>query len=74
MNADTETRTASAPRRRIGSFQRPAVDRRRRELLFASAEVVGQFGVWDWRPRDGQLLWSDNLYRIYGYEPQALTA
>lgn len=38
-------------------------------MLFASAEVVGQFGVWEWRPPDGQLLWSDNLYRIYGYEP-----
>lgn len=49
------------------------MDRRRRELLFASAEVVGQFGVWDWRPRDGQLLWSDNLYRIYGYEPGGVT-
>jgi DNA-binding CsgD family transcriptional regulator len=31
--------------------------------------VVGQFGVWEWRPQDSQLLWSDNLYRIYGYEP-----
>ena len=41
--------------------------------MFASAEVVGQFGVWEWRPKDGQLLWSDNLYRIYGYEPGEVT-
>jgi DNA-binding NarL/FixJ family response regulator/PAS domain-containing protein len=37
--------------------------------VFESAEVVGQIGSWELRPRTGELLWSDNMYRIYGYEP-----
>lgn len=44
---------------------------RARELL-ERAEQVGGLGSWDWRPADGDLLWSDNLFRLFGYEPGAV--
>jgi DNA-binding CsgD family transcriptional regulator len=44
---------------------------RRREALLASAEEVGQMGSWEFR--GDQLIWSDNLYRLYGYEPGSVT-
>ena len=44
---------------------------RRREALLASAEEVGKLGSWEFR--GDQLIWSDNLYRLYGYEPGSVT-
>jgi DNA-binding CsgD family transcriptional regulator/PAS domain-containing protein len=46
----------------------------RREALFNSAEVVAHMGSWELAAESGELLWSDNLYRIYGYEPGAVTS
>ncbi|MFL5846214.1 MAG: LuxR C-terminal-related transcriptional regulator [Solirubrobacteraceae bacterium] len=49
-----------------------AADERARELV-ERAEQVGGLGSWDWRPQDGDLVWSDNQYRLLGYEPGAVT-
>ena len=32
-------------------------------------QEVGQVGTWDWNPVTGGLIWSDEIYRIHGYEP-----
>jgi PAS domain S-box-containing protein len=40
--------------------------------VFESAEVVGRMGSWEWRPQSNELVWSDNMYRIYGYEPREI--
>jgi DNA-binding CsgD family transcriptional regulator len=41
--------------------------------LVEHAERVGGLGSWDWTPATGELRWSDNLFRIYGLEPGAIT-
>jgi DNA-binding CsgD family transcriptional regulator len=37
--------------------------------LLQAGERVAKLGSWEWRPQSGQLIWSDNLYRLYGIEP-----
>jgi len=41
--------------------------------LLESAERVAQIGSWEWTPDTGELLWSDNLFRLFGLEPGSVT-
>jgi PAS domain S-box-containing protein len=41
--------------------------------LLESAERVAQTGSWEWTPEAGELLWSDNLFRLFGMEPGSVT-
>jgi PAS domain S-box-containing protein len=41
--------------------------------LLESAERVAQIGSWEWTPGTGELLWSDNLFRLFGLEPGSVT-
>jgi DNA-binding CsgD family transcriptional regulator len=45
----------------------------RRLALFNRAERLGCLGSWEWVPQTGELLWSDNLFRLFGHEPGSLT-
>jgi PAS domain S-box-containing protein len=38
-----------------------------REALYERAEELAGFGTWEWTP--DRVLWSDNLFRIYGLRP-----
>ncbi len=40
--------------------------------LLAWAEQLLQVGSWEYVPSEGELLWSDNVYRILGLEPGAI--
>jgi PAS domain S-box-containing protein len=42
-----------------------------RETLHERAEELAGLGSWEWTP--GQMLWSDNLFRIYGLRPGEIT-
>jgi PAS domain S-box-containing protein len=42
-------------------------------VLLERAEVIGGSGSWDWDLETGELLWSDNLFRICGFEPGELS-
>ena len=44
---------------------------RTRELL-ADAERIGHHGSWEWDVSRNRVTWSDEMHRIYGYEPGAL--
>lgn len=33
------------------------------------AQEVGRVGTWDWNPTTGELIWSDEVYRIFGLLP-----
>ena len=48
--------------------EREVRDARRTELM-RRAERLGDVGSWEWRPEPDEVVWSDNLYRIFGYEP-----
>jgi len=39
------------------------------EALLRQAQHIGKLGNWSINLRTGELLWSDEIYRIYGYEP-----
>lgn len=45
---------------------------RRQETLLREAQRVGHMGSWEWTPGTDQLVWSDELFRIFGHEPGAL--
>ncbi len=32
------------------------------------AEKMAMIGFWQWTPEHGQFIWSDNLYRMFGYD------
>jgi PAS domain S-box-containing protein len=46
----------------------------RSEALMARAQEVAHFGSWEWNLLTGELAWSDEMYRIYGYEPGSVKA
>lgn len=61
-----------------------ALDRTRRELLAATdalrrseeslnrAQAIAHVGNWDWDIPDNLFFWSDETYRIFGLDPQAV--
>ncbi|MDP1846679.1 MAG: LuxR C-terminal-related transcriptional regulator [Solirubrobacteraceae bacterium] len=44
-------------------------EERRLQDLLASGEQLAQIGTWEWIPPARELYWSQNLYRIFGFEP-----
>jgi len=43
---------------------------RRREAYLTEAQRLSHTGSWAWSVRTGALFWSEEIYRIYGYNPQ----
>jgi PAS domain S-box-containing protein len=48
-------------------------DAERRQVLLDRAERVASIGSWQWTPEKRELLWSYNLFRIFGLEPGQIT-
>ncbi|MDH5446152.1 MAG: PAS domain S-box protein [Gammaproteobacteria bacterium] len=46
----------------------------RGEEAMNSAQGIAHFGSWDWNILTGELQWSDEIYRIFGLQPQAFPA
>ena len=42
------------------------------ELLYKQAQEISHTGNWSWDLETKKLVWSDELYRIYGLEPQSV--
>jgi hypothetical protein len=45
---------------------------RRSETSMLQGQQIANLGSWEWNPETGDLWWSDQLFRIYGYEPAAI--
>jgi PAS domain S-box-containing protein len=45
----------------------------RHSALLAGTERLAQTGSWCWDVRTDDLIWSDNLFRLFGFEPGAIT-
>lgn len=43
-------------------------------FLSTQAEIISEFGTWEWNLIDNKIIYSDNLYRILGVEPQSFEA
>lgn len=46
----------------------------RSEETYAKAEEIAHIGSWDWDILNGDLRWTDEIYRIFGLQPQAFGA
>jgi PAS domain S-box-containing protein len=44
---------------------------RKSEERLAAAQRIAHVGNWDWHIETGELHWSDEIFRIFGYEPGA---
>ncbi len=44
------------------------------ETSLAQAQRIASLGSWSWTPSNGQQLWSDETYRILGFDPQSFPA
>ncbi|WP_127478221.1 PAS domain S-box protein [Sulfurivermis fontis] len=58
------------------SLQRLAAELRvrRSEMRLKEAQEIAHLGNWEWDIVAGTLYWSDEIYRIFGIEPQAFGA
>jgi DNA-binding CsgD family transcriptional regulator len=56
----------SSPYLKISPVFRTALQGR---ALWETAEQLGQIGAWEWNTRAEKLVWSDNTFRLFGYEP-----
>lgn len=45
-----------------------------KQQTLSKAQAIAHFGSWDWDIISGDLQWSDEIYRIFGYAPQELNA
>ena len=43
---------------------------RRSEANLAEAQRIARLGSWEWDLKTGEVWWSNEVYRIYGFEPQ----
>lgn len=43
-------------------------------FLSYQAEILSEFGTWEWNLNNDELIYSDNLYRILGTEPHSFKA
>ena len=47
---------------------------KRSEETFAKAQAIAHIGSWDWDITTGSLHWTDEIYRIFGLQPQEFGA
>jgi two-component system sensor histidine kinase UhpB len=43
---------------------------REQRALLAEAQKLAGLGWWEWSPESGRVVWSEELYRIYGVSPE----
>ena len=54
-----------------GADSGPSIEAELRKQL-AAAQSITHIGSWEWTVATGAVTWSDELYRIYGLEPQSV--
>ncbi|MBA4147685.1 MAG: PAS domain S-box protein [Verrucomicrobia bacterium] len=54
--------------------KRAAEDLTRRERQFADAQRLAKLGSWEWDIKTDTVVWSDELYRIFGLRPNEFKA
>jgi PAS domain S-box-containing protein len=57
--------------REVAERREAEIRLRRSQRALAEAHEVARIGTWEWDVRTGEVQWSDEMYRIYGAEPQS---
>ncbi len=42
------------------------------QAILARAQIIAHVGNWAWNLKTGQMQWSDEVYRIFGYDPGSI--
>lgn len=63
-----------AARQELTERRRAEEALRRREAQLAEAQHIAHIGSWEWDVRENVVTWSDELYRIFGLDPQEFSA
>lgn len=58
----------------VEKLQAANIELNKSQFLSYQAEILSEFGTWEWNLSSGVIQYSDNLYRILGVEPQSLEA
>lgn len=58
----------------ITEHKQHLLENEKKTKLMESAQEVGHMGSWEWNILSGELVWSDEVYRIFGEEPQSFPA
>ncbi|MDR6843725.1 PAS domain-containing protein [Flavobacterium granuli] len=58
----------------ISKFQAANINLNKSHFLSYQAEILSEFGTWEWNLNTNIISYSDNLYRILGTEPQSFEA
>lgn len=59
-------------RRELAERKQAEAELRRSERRLAEAQRIAQVGNWEWDLQTDEVLWSDETYRLLGYEPGAV--
>jgi diguanylate cyclase (GGDEF)-like protein len=62
--------THVALNRSLQEMKRIAEALRKSEASLKMAQSIAHLGHWEWNPQAGQFDWSEEAYRIFGFEPQ----
>jgi two-component system CheB/CheR fusion protein len=55
------------------SLEKEVRERIKSEALLSEAQKITHLGSWEWNTSNNYFIWSDELFRIFGYEPNAVT-
>lgn len=69
-----EGKLAIATVRDVSERRKAEHDLKYNQLMLNKAQEISRVGSWDWNLKSNKLEWSDEVYRILGYEPQELKA
>lgn len=55
----------------VEKLQEINIDLSKSDFQSSQAEIILNFGTWEWNLNSHEIYYSDNFYRILGYEPQS---
>lgn len=58
----------------VEKLQKTNTQLNKSQFLSYQAEILSEFGTWEWNLSTNKIKYSDNLYRILGVEPQSFEA
>jgi diguanylate cyclase (GGDEF)-like protein/PAS domain S-box-containing protein len=70
---DPAVRGVMVNSRDITERKRAEEARQRSEAGLAEAQRMAHLGSWEWNVKTGEAYWSDEVFRIYGFEPRSVT-